>query len=283
MTDPYNPNPSQPDPGRPGSSDKTEIINSPGAQQGAGAPQADPTTVNQNPAFGQPPQNPYQQNPYGQPPQGGFPQNQPDPGPPQPGQAQPTQVAFPASQPGGQYGPPDQQGFGQQAPGQPNYGAPGFGGPSQPYGQPGQFGQPGQYGQPGQAPGPQGPYGQQFGGSDQFAGMATPPKSNKKLRTALFAGGGVLVLVAAILLITAFAWPGWAPKNLDQQAAQQGVQKILTEDYQASEVSDVKCPSGQRVKKGESFTCSVKVGGQDQKVTVTFIDDDGKYEVSRPS
>ncbi len=43
-------------------------------------------------------------------------------------------------------------------------------------------------------------------------------------------------------------------------------------------MSDVKCPSGQRVKKGESFTCSVNLGGQDQKVTVTFIDDDGKYE-----
>ena len=61
------------------------------------------------------------------------------------------------------------------------------------------------------------------------------------------------------------------------------MQKILTEDYQASDVSDVQCPSGQRVETGASFTCSVTVGGQQQQVTVTFIDDDGRYEVSRPS
>ena len=112
--------------------------------------------------------------------------------------------------------------------------------------------------------------------------MATG-KSNKTARTLMFVGGGALLLIAAIVLITAFLFPGWAPKNLDQQAAQDGVQKILTEDYQASDVSDVQCPSGQRVETGASFTCSVTVGGQQQQVTVTFIDDDGRYEVSRPS
>ncbi|WP_232715164.1 DUF4333 domain-containing protein [Gordonia metallireducens] len=302
MTDPNNPNPSQPQQAQPGAGDKTEIVNTGGSQQGG--PQADPTTMAPNPGYGQqPPQdpnqqapypaNPYQQNPYQTP--GYAPGAQASGG--QPPQNQPTQVGYPGVQPG-QYGQPG----GQPAYGAPDQGAPNYGGPSQPYGRPdpgqygggqygagqygaAQYGAPGQYGQqpygqPQQAPGA---YGQnQFGGPDQFSGMATP-KSNKTLRTLLFAGGGALIVIAAIVLITAFVAPGWAPKNLDQQAAQDGVQKILTEDYQASDVSNVKCPSGQRVKEGSSFTCSVTVGGQDQQVTVTFIDDEGRYEVSRPS
>lgn len=298
MTDPYNPNPSHPNPqanpgpsgDQSGTDGKTEIVNLPGGGQ-SGAPQADPTTMApnpaaQNPGHGQPQPDPYQQNPYqqpygasGQPPYSG------------PAQSQPTQVGNP-----GQYGQPGaQQQYGQPAA---QYGAPGqYGSGAGQYGAPGQ----GQYGQQPYGQNPQGvagpnaqnPYGQnqygqnqygqnQYGGGDQFSGMATG-KSNKTARTLMFVGGGALILIAAIVLITAFLFPGWAPKNLDQQAAQDGVQKILTEDYQASEVSDVQCPSGQRVETGASFTCSVTVGGQQQQVTVTFIDDDGRYEVSRPS
>ncbi|MFT4042018.1 MAG: DUF4333 domain-containing protein [Gordonia sp. (in: high G+C Gram-positive bacteria)] len=183
-----------------------------------------------------------------------------------------------------QYGQP---GYAQSPqPGQPDYGQP-TGQFSQPgYSQPGYGGQPG-YGQYGGQFGPPaygsptGPHGQ-FGVGDQFAAMATG-SSRKGLRTLLIAGGTGLVLVAILVVVTAFAWPGWAPKSLDQTAAQNGVKKVLTDDYQATEVSDVQCPSGQRVKKGNSFSCSVTVGGQKQTVKITFLDDDGKYEVGRPT
>ncbi|NED61512.1 DUF4333 domain-containing protein [Streptomyces sp. SID10244] len=112
--------------------------------------------------------------------------------------------------------------------------------------------------------------------------MATPQGKSGRRRLLLF-GGGAAILILAIVLITAFVVPGWAPKTISQDAVQDGVKKVLTEDYQASEVSDVECPSGQRVEQGASFTCKATVGGQQQTVTVTFLDDDGKYEVSRPT
>ena len=110
----------------------------------------------------------------------------------------------------------------------------------------------------------------------------TSGSSNRK-RAAIFGGIGAVVVIAAVILITAFAWPGWAPKSLDQNAVQDGVKQVLTKDYQATDVSNVSCPSGQNVEKGSSFTCSVTVGGQKQQVKVTILDDDGKYEVSRPT
>jgi len=113
--------------------------------------------------------------------------------------------------------------------------------------------------------------------------MSVASGSSNNKRMALIGGIGAAVVIAAILLITAFAWPGWAPKSLDQNAVQDGVKQVLTKDYQATDVSNVSCPSGQSVKKGSSFSCSVTVGGQKQQVKVTILDDDGKYEVSRPT
>lgn len=111
-------------------------------------------------------------------------------------------------------------------------------------------------------------------------------KARKSKRTGpiLVGAAGVVVIVGIIVLVTAF-WvpPKWAPKNLDQNSAQDGVRKVLTADYQAGTVTDVKCPAKQKVAKGKSFTCSAKVGGQQQKIKVTFLDDDGKYEVARPA
>ncbi|GAC70280.1 DUF4333 domain-containing protein [Gordonia soli] len=268
---------------------------------GVQPPAAPPTTA--APAAGGP--IPQYDNAYGQPGQfgqqpAGGPQSAPGPqsaaGPqygqqppqygqqPQPGYLQPGQYGQPGQQPGqygqpgqfgqqpGQYGQPGQYSATQQAPG-------GFGQQPGQYGQPGQFGQqPGQFGQPGQQPG----FGGQYA-NDQFAAMSSTGSSNKGLRTLFFAGGGLLIVAAAIVVITAFWLPGWAPKNLSQDAAQDGVKSVLTDDYQATEVTNVSCPSGQRVKKGNSFSCSVTVGGQPQKVTVTFLDDEGKYEVGRPT
>ncbi|GAB09388.1 hypothetical protein GOARA_036_01200 [Gordonia araii NBRC 100433] len=198
----------------------------------------------------QPGQPPYTQPQFGQPQQPGQ--------PPQPGQPQ-----FPG-QPGPQFAQPGQPPFGQQ---QPQYPVPpGAGGPHT-----GQFQQPGQYPQPGQP---------QFGGPD-FAAMGTTGGKSKSLKLALIGAGGILFL-GALLAFTAFVAPGWAPKTLSQTGAQDGVRQILTNSYQVKNVKDVNCPSGQRVKQGESFDCDVTVDGSKQKVTVTFVDKKGKFEVGPP-
>ncbi|MFT4199143.1 DUF4333 domain-containing protein [Gordonia sp. (in: high G+C Gram-positive bacteria)] len=146
--------------------------------------------------------------------------------------------------------------------------------PVQP-GQPGQpFGQPGQYPQQGQPP---------FAGQPYPGAPGAPSGgSSGALKALLFSGIGLVVLVG-LLAVTAFLWPGWAPRTLSESGAEKGVAKILTSDYQVQNVSNVSCPSGQKVKKGESFTCTVSIDGRRQRVTVTFLDSKGGFEVGAPS
>jgi hypothetical protein len=184
-----------------------------------------------------------------------------------------------------QYGaPPGQAPWGQQGYGQqpPQYG-------QQPYGQqPPQYGQqpygqqpPPQYGQ---QPYGQQPYGQSAGsapGQDAFASMA-PSKARRPMMLGVI--GGVVALVVVILAITAFWAPGFAvTTELSRSAAENGVRSVLVRDYQATDVSSVRCPDGQKVEKGSSFRCSATIAGAQQQVTVTFLDDNGTYQVGRPA
>ncbi|MFZ2177191.1 MAG: DUF4333 domain-containing protein [Rhodococcus sp. (in: high G+C Gram-positive bacteria)] len=198
------------------------------------------------------------------------------PGQQQPGQGDPGQG-------GGQYGAPQ---YGQQPPSQPWGQQP----PSQPWGQqpgpPQQWGQqpPAQpWGQPqqpqwGQQPGPP----QQWGPAPGQQQWGQPPGPSGKSKLPWIIGGAVVVLViAAVAVVLAFTVFG--TDTLDQKAAEQGVERIVTDSYGAENVSDVSCPSGEEVKKGNSFTCDLTVDGEKKQVTLTFTDDEGTYEVSRPS
>ncbi len=93
-------------------------------------------------------------------------------------------------------------------------------------------------------------------------------------------GLGVAVLV--VLAIVVFALLNSTDK-LDQNAAQQGVQKVLEDAYAIQNVSDVSCPADQKVQEGAKFTCSVTIDGAQKAVTSTFTDDSGTYEVGRPN
>ncbi|MGZ4517692.1 MAG: DUF4333 domain-containing protein [Mycobacteriaceae bacterium] len=182
---------------------------------------------------------------------GGVPQQgQPQQGQPQQGQ---PQQGYPGQQP---YGAPAQQGY----PGQ------------QPYGAPPQQGYPGQqpYGAPAQPPyGQSSPYGQQ----------GTPKKS----KTPLIAAIAGVVVVLIILGVTAFITPGFAiSKVLNAAAVEDGVQKILTDTYKISDVTQVSCPANQKVKNGGTFTCKATIGGKDTDVRITITDDNGTYQVGRP-
>ena len=97
-----------------------------------------------------------------------------------------------------------------------------------------------------------------------------------------------LVVIGGAVALSAYVWPGWVTKTLSQTALQDGVQRVLTEGdpaqgYGLKDVSDVSCPSGMKAQAGETFTCQVKVGDQNQRVTIKVTDDDGTYEVSAPA
>ncbi len=199
---------------------------------------------------------------------------------------QPTQPAQPYRPP--QQYPPTEQ-FGQQPTeyGQPTYPPGQYGQPTQ-YGQPGPYGQPTQYGQPPTQYGQPGPYGQQPGQYPQYTAPGAEEGSKRSLATV----GGIIGLLAALIVAAVLVLGFWKPgffvtTKLDVEAAQSGVQQILTDEangYGAKNVKDVKCNNGQSptVKKGDTFNCEVSIDGTKRQVTVTFQDDDGTYEVGRP-
>jgi len=205
-----------------------------------------------------------------------YPQYQQPGAPSGPAYQQPQQ--YPPTEQFGQQGSEySQSGYGQP----PQYGQPQYGQQYGQYGQP-QYGQqPGQYGQPSQQP-------NQYG---QYSPYPAPGAEEGSKRSLAVVGGiiGVLAaIVVAAVLVLGFWKPGFfVTTKLDVNAAQTGVQQILTDEtngYGARNVQDVTCNDGQSptVRKGDTFNCEVSIDGTKRQVTVTFQDDDGTYEVGRP-
>jgi hypothetical protein len=210
-------------------------------------------------------------NPNPNPPSEGFPAQPPGYG------QQPNTGGYP--QPG--Y-PQQQPGYGQQPPPQPQ---PGYGQQPMPPGY-GQQGEQPQYPGYGQQPPQQQPYPGGYGQQPQYPGYqpgfpgeaSAPPK-----RTGLIWGLVVaLVVIAAAVAVLGFVYPGWFnSKVLDQGQVQDGVKRILQDDYKVT-VSTVSCPSTMDVKVGNSYTCNVVVSGQTKQVQITIKTADGQYEVAQP-
>ncbi|MFI9503161.1 DUF4333 domain-containing protein [Nocardia sp. NPDC052566] len=186
-----------------------------------------------------------------------------------PSSAQPTQhwgdqqQPQPTQQQWGQQQPPQQWG---QQPSQPSQ--PAWGQQSQP-----QWGQQPQ--QDWQQPQ------QQWGQQPQWGQQQPVPSSGGKgkgLIIGLVIGGLVIIgaVVALVVLLT-------AKDKLDNSAVQDGVKKVLSDSYGIQDVSEVSCPSGQEVTIDRTFDCSLKVSGEQKKVTVKITKDDGTYEVGRPN
>ncbi len=129
--------------------------------------------------------------------------------------------------------------------------------------------------------------------SPAAAAPAAPPAPAKRGKGRL-----VLAAVAAVVLIGALGAGavlllrdggfGGGPKELDINAAQSGVQQVLTDPingYGRDEVTDVHCHDGKNipVKAGTDFTCTVKVSGEPRQVKVQFLDENGTYEIDRPT
>lgn len=247
MSGPQGPDPTQPWQGSQPPSDQ------PAWQQ----PPADPTAVAQG--WNQPAYNPQDYQGYQQP--SSYPPAQGYPAADQYG-AQPTQYG-PAA-----YAQPEQQYAAQ---------------PTQ-YGQPGQYAaQPNQYGQP--VP--------QYGADPQqqfspYSATGSEQASKKSLGLILGIGGALLAVVILAVVVLGFFVPGWfVTTELDVDAAQSGVEQILTDEengYGAQNVENVVCNGGENptVEQGGTFTCDVDIDGTKREVTVTFQNDDGTYEVGRP-
>ncbi|WP_329052409.1 DUF4333 domain-containing protein [Amycolatopsis sp. NBC_01488] len=174
----------------------------------------------------------------------------------------------PAQQPGasGSFSGPWQPGQPQPGPWQPASQQPGT--PSG--GRPTQNPQPQQYGggfQP-----------TQYGGLGAFA--PTPEKKPKSKKPVLIAGVAVLVLAVgggAAWLLGAFRG-----NTLEQQSLEDGVVKVLNENYGEPDVKNAQCPANEAAENGTTFDCTVKIGGQDKKVTVRVLNDRPEYEVGAP-
>ncbi len=98
----------------------------------------------------------------------------------------------------------------------------------------------------------------------------------------------MVVVLAALAAVALFVWPGFLNKKVfDERQVTAGVTKVLTEGsptgYGLTGVTDVSCPSGQEVKAGTSFQCTLNVNGTPKTVTVKVKDDTGLYEVNPPS
>lgn len=74
-----------------------------------------------------------------------------------------------------------------------------------------------------------------------------------------------------------------APRELDSQAVEQGVRRVLTEEYAYRAVQHVSCPSGQPLNPSTQFSCTVrlKVDGK-RRVPIVLVDDTGRYRVGAP-
>ncbi|WP_280401709.1 DUF4333 domain-containing protein [Nocardia carnea] len=196
---------------------------------------------------------------------------------PQPQQPQPQQWGDQTQQQWGQQPPPQQWGD----PAQQQWGDPNQQQQQQQWSQPqpqAQQPQPQQWGQQPQAQ--SGQWGQPS--QQQWGAQAQPQQSGGGKKTGLIVGlallGVVVVagVVVAILMLT-------AKDELDQAAVQTGVAKVLEESYGIEDVKDVSCPAGQEVAVDATFTCDLKVGGEDKKVNIKITKEDGTYEVGRPS
>jgi hypothetical protein len=100
----------------------------------------------------------------------------------------------------------------------------------------------------------------------------------------LIVGGGVAVVVLAVVGVLGFVTPGFFMSRVfDRGAVEQGVAQVLTQDYGIANVGGVACAEGIAVRAGSSFECDATIDGQPVRVPIQITTDQGNYEVGRPA
>jgi hypothetical protein len=156
---------------------------------------------------------------------------------------------------------------------------------------PGQWQQPTypqQYGGPPQPTSSSFPSQGQYGGGfqpSQYSGLGafgeqSQPRAKKSKKRWLTAG----IAVAAIVVGAAAAWllGAFSGDTLDQKSVQDGVVQVLKNSFGESDTQNAQCPANQEIKTGATFDCTVKVAGQQKKVTIRILNDKPEYEVGAP-
>jgi hypothetical protein len=93
-----------------------------------------------------------------------------------------------------------------------------------------------------------------------------------------------IAVVVITVLVLGFVTPGWfVTRVFDATSVQNGVARILTDDYAVGAVADVRCPSDVRVSTGATFSCDATIDGDPVTVPITVTDDGGGYQVGRPT
>jgi len=97
---------------------------------------------------------------------------------------------------------------------------------------------------------------------------------------------GVVAALLALGAVLAFVAPGFLRSTVfDQAALQDGVRRVLLEDYRYAQVEGVACggPGEQiAVRVDAAFTCAATVDGAPVTVPVRVTTAEGTYEVDRP-
>lgn len=110
----------------------------------------------------------------------------------------------------------------------------------------------------------------------------TVTPGERKRRLVLLIGLLVAVVLLALAAL-AFIWPAFLVKRvLDAEAVEEGVRKVLTNDYQITKLESVSCPAGRELRPGNTFECVVRIDNREQTVPITVKTEDGQYEVARP-
>ncbi|MGW4246758.1 DUF4333 domain-containing protein [Nocardia sp. NPDC004722] len=109
---------------------------------------------------------------------------------------------------------------------------------------------------------------------------------------------GLLVVIAIILAVGQNDTSGPRPApaltpgavetstdtaRLDQAAVEAGVVRVLNDSYGVSDITDVRCPSSMLAQVNTVYVCTLRIGGENKKVSVKVTSADGTYEVGRPS
>ncbi|MGH3796057.1 MAG: DUF4333 domain-containing protein [Pseudonocardiaceae bacterium] len=107
------------------------------------------------------------------------------------------------------------------------------------------------------------------------------PRKKSALPWILSGLAGAAIL--AVILVVGFVTPGFFTTTVfDQNAVQEGVQRILSDEY-GQQAQSVTCPADQEVRTGSTFTCQATIDGAQRNVTITVKTDAGEYEVARPN
>jgi hypothetical protein len=138
------------------------------------------------------------------------------------------------------------------------------------------------------APQPGNPPQGQFGGGfqpSQYGGLGAFPEDIKKKpqrskKPLVFGAIGVVVLAGAG--VAAWLLGAFSGDTLEQNSLQNGVSKVLQENYGEHDVRDMSCPAGREIKTGTTFDCTAQVAGVPKQITVRVLNNAPEYEVGAP-